>query len=197
MKPYSQACENNKLPILNEISSIFSQCNDVLEIGSGTGQHAIFFAEKLPHLNWHTSDCLENHSGIIEWIVDSSVINVKHPISLNVVSDIWPSTKFSAVFTANTCHIMHWYEVVKMFENVAHILSPCGFFVIYGPFNYQNAYTSESNKNFDEMLRTRDPESGIRDIEMILSLATDNSLELVDDIGMPANNRLLVFVNEN
>tara|TARA_R110002072_G_scaffold93607_5_gene207434 strand:- start:55598 stop:56188 length:591 start_codon:yes stop_codon:yes gene_type:complete len=193
MKPFSQACENNKVPILNEISVYFSECHDLLEIGSGTGQHAVFFAENLSTLLWQTSDCIENHAGIIQWIEDSKLSNVKFPIELNVVNNEWPTICFDGVFTANTCHIMHWHEVVAMFEGVNHILSASGHFIIYGPFNYNSDYTSESNRQFDGMLKERDPGSGLRDFEDLESLAKNNSFSLIQDVAMPANNHLLIF----
>ena len=178
MKPYSQACDNNKTPILNEISLHFSASNDVFEIGSGTGQHAVFFAENQPALRWHTSDRIENHAGIMQWIEESELSNVEFPIELDVVSDAWPTICFDGVFTANTCHIMHWHEVVAMVEGVKRILSADGIFMIYGPFNYNNDYTSDSNRSFDERLRERDPGSGLRDFEDLESLAKNNSLIL-------------------
>jgi len=193
MKPFSQACENNKTPILNEVSSYLAVCKDVLEIGSGTGQHAVFFAENMPALAWHTSDRIENHTGIIEWIDESQLSNVELPIELDVVSYEWPTCCFDGVFTANTCHIMHWHEVVSMFEGVSLILSSGGHFMIYGPFNYNNDYTSDSNRRFDNMLRERDPGSGLRDFESLESLAKNNSFSLLKDVAMPANNRLLIF----
>lgn len=193
MKPYSQACDNNKTPILNEISLHFSASNDVFEIGSGTGQHAVFFAENQPALRWHTSDRIENHAGIMQWIEESELSNVEFPIELDVVSDAWPTICFDGVFTANTCHIMHWHEVVAMVEGVKRILSADGIFMIYGPFNYNNDYTSDSNRSFDERLRERDPGSGLRDFEDLESLAKNNSLILFKDVAMPANNRLLIF----
>ena len=197
MKPYSQACENNKDPILNELAPRLSVCKSVLEIGSGTGQHAVYFSSKMPSLNWHTSDRLENHSGIIEWIDESHLTNVVSPINLHVLNDEWPTEKFDAVFTANTCHIMCWEEVVAMFKGVKNTLGTNGLFVIYGPFNYQGHYTSESNKNFDAVLRSRDPASGIRNFEEVLLLANKNNLDFIDDITMPANNRLLFFKTIN
>lgn len=193
MKPYSQACDNNKAPILNEIYSHFSACNDVFEIGSGTGQHAVFFAENLPALHWHTSDRIENHAGIMQWIEESKLSNIEFPIELDVVSDAWPTIIFDGVFTANTCHIMHWHEVVAMIEGVKRLLSADGIFMIYGPFNYNNDYTSDSNRRFDDMLRERDSGSGLRDFEDLESLAKNNSLILFKDVAMPANNRLLIF----
>ncbi|GJM04816.1 MAG: methylase [marine bacterium B5-7] len=193
MKPFSQACENNKVPILNEISLHLSECHDLLEIGSGTGQHAVFFAENLPALLWQTSDRIENHAGIIQWIEESKLSNVKPPIELNVASSGWPAIYFDGVFTSNTCHIMHWHEVVAMFEGVSRILSVDGHFIIYGPFNYHNNYTSESNRRFDDMLKERDPGSGLRDFEDLELLAKSNSLSLLKDVAMPANNHLLIF----
>ncbi len=193
MKPFSQACENNKIPLLDEISSYFSACNDVFEIGSGTGQHAVFFAESLPALRWHTSDRIENHPGIILWIEESRLSNVESPIELNVDSDAWPTSCFDGVFTANTCHIMHWHEVVAMVQGVKRILSDNGSFMIYGPFNYNNNYTSDSNRRFDDLLKKRDPGSGLRNFEDLELLAKNNSLILFKDVAMPANNRLLIF----
>jgi cyclopropane fatty-acyl-phospholipid synthase-like methyltransferase len=193
MKPYSQACDNNKVPILNELSSYFILCRNVLEIGSGTGQHAVFFAENLPALRWHTSDRIENHVGISQWIEESNLSNIEFPIELDVESDEWPTSGFEGVFTANTCHIMHWNMVVAMVEGVKSQLSTDGLFVIYGPFNYNNDYTSDSNRRFDDMLKERDPGSGLRDFEELESLAKNNSFSLFKDVAMPANNRLLMF----
>ena len=193
MKPFSKACENNKLPILNIISPFFCAGGDVLEIGSGTGQHAIFFADNLPAIRWHTSDRIENHVGIVEWIEESMLPNVEFPLELDVVSDKWPTSIFDGVFTANTYHIMHWHEVVTMVEGVKHILSVDGIFMIYGPFNYNNDYTSSSNRLFDDMLKERDLQSGLRNFEDLESLTKNNSLALYEDVTMPGNNRLLIF----
>ncbi len=197
MKPYSQACENNKIPIFSSLVKWFIDVNHVLEIGSGTGQHAVFFAEQFPSLFWQPSDLLENHPGIIQWIDETQLSNIQYPISLDVKTDVWPDTKFDAVYTANTCHIMHWNEVVTMFEGVSAILSGAGLFIIYGPFNYNNAYTSLSNEHFDRMLRTKDPESGLRNIEDLIALADQNAFSLMEDNDMPANNRLLIFKRNN
>lgn len=193
MKPYSQPCENNKVPILNKIKPLFESCETVFEIGSGTGQHAVFFSEMMPHLLWHTSDRVENHEGIRQWIEGSGLVNIELPVILDVKSDGWPDKRFDAIFTANTCHIMHWHEVVAMFEGVKNILSDNGLFVIYGPFNYGGEFTSESNARFEQWLKERDPESGIRNHEDLIQLANANELTLIDDIAMPANNRLLIM----
>ena len=134
MKPYSKACDNNKQPILNELKSLFCSEQHVLEIGSGTGQHAVFFAEQMPTLFWQTSDCIGNHSGINQWIDEGQLTNIAHPIELDVSNSVWPDRVFDNVFTANTCHIMHWHDVIAMFKGVSKLLTVNGTFVIYGPF---------------------------------------------------------------
>lgn len=191
-KPYSQACENNKRPILDVISPIMMDVSNVLEIGSGTGQHAVFFAEKMPHLRWHCSDVVAHHAGIQCWIDDAALTNVVDPIPLNV-NDLWPQRRFDVVFTANTFHIMAWSEVCRLIEQAPSVLLPKGFLVVYGPFNYQGLHTSDSNRAFDEMLRARDPLSGIRDIETVSEKMMQHGFTLHADHALPANNRCLIW----
>jgi len=197
-KPFSQACENNKQPILDILSNVFSKSKHVLEIGSGTGQHAVFFGQHLPHLIWQTSDLVNNHQGINAWLAESSLDNVQSPIAIDL-NDEWPefthtsNKPFDALYTANTLHIISWPLVVKFFAAIANNLASQGIVCIYGPFNYQGQFTSESNANFDIWLKDRDEQSGIRDIEKILILAGAAGLTLSDEHVMPANNRLLVF----
>jgi len=197
-KPFSQACENNKRPIFDILSKVFSKSEHVLEIGSGTGQHAIFFGQHLPHLTWQTSDLPINHQGINAWLNESTAANVQRPIVVDL-SNTWPESTvtqqqpFDALYTANTLHIISWPLVVKFFEGIADNLASQASICIYGPFNYQGKFTSESNANFDLWLKDRDEQSGIRDIEDILTLASSAGLILIDDHVMPANNRLLVF----
>jgi cyclopropane fatty-acyl-phospholipid synthase-like methyltransferase len=195
-KPFSQACDNNKLPILNILKKVFSSNKHVLEIGSGTGQHAVYFGQYLPHLIWQTSDLLINHQGINTWLDETPANNVQRPIVVDLNHD-WPvpnkNKRFDSVYTANTLHIISWPLVIKFFEGLAQNLTAKANVCIYGPFNYQGRFSSESNANFDLWLKERDINSGIRDIEAILLLATSAGLHLVDDHVMPANNRLLVF----
>ena len=192
-KPFSQSCENNKQPILQIIQTIFQQSTTVWEIGSGTGQHACYFAEKLSHLIWQTTDREENLPGINSWIEDSGLSNLPKSLELNVVDVEWPCQSVDALFTANTLHIMHWQEVECFFAGLAKYLSEKAWVCIYGPFNYNGHYTSGSNLQFDQWLKSCDPQSGIRDFEAIEKLAKAASLELRNDFSMPANNRLLVF----
>jgi SAM-dependent methyltransferase len=186
VKPFSEASERNRGPILEVLKRIFSRTRFVLEIGSGTGQHAAYFAAELPHLVWQASDVAENLPGIREWVSEPP------PIELDVDKE-WPQLDVDAVFSANTCHIMSWPQVERMFAEVGRLLPAYGVFALYGPFNYGGRHTSESNARFDAMLRARDPASGLRDVDDIVRLAALNGLGLEEDNAMPANNRLLVF----
>ena len=194
IKPYSESCEQNKKPILSVISSVLAECSSVLEIGSGTGQHAIYFAEKMPHLQWYTSDCLPYIEGIKAWLSDARLSNVEPPFELDVTSSSWPTFAVDAVFSANTLHIMNDLEVKDLMLGVGELLNPQGHLLIYGPFNYAGCYTSVSNERFDQWLHSRDPLSGIKHFEKIQSLALENGFKLLNDYEMPANNRILRFV---
>jgi cyclopropane fatty-acyl-phospholipid synthase-like methyltransferase len=192
MKPFSEACEQNKIPILNELVRLFADVKRVLEIGSGTGQHAVFFAQAMPHLYWQTSDRPNNHAGIRAWLEESALPNTGWPIDLDVTG-AWPRQSYDGVFSANTTHIMSWPEVQGLFRGVGRVLRSGGCFVVYGPFNFGGAYTSESNQRFDQWLRQRDPQSGIRNFEDLDGLAVKQGLWFQEDIQMPVNNRLLVW----
>ena len=190
-KPFCQACENNKRPILEVLRTVFADARSVLEIGSGTGQHAAFFAAGLPHLIWQTSDVENQHRGIEAWVRE--VDNALSPITLDVSDEDWPVERVDAVYAANTAHIMHWPVAANMFKGIAGILSPGGVFTLYGPFNYGGAYTSPGNERFDQSLRSTDPGMGIRDFEAVDALAESVGMKLVADHAMPANNRILVW----
>ncbi|MCU6435202.1 class I SAM-dependent methyltransferase [Undibacterium sp. Jales W-56] len=193
-KLFSPACERNSAPILDVLKPLLQQSKNLLEIGSGTGQHAVYFGAQMPHLLWQCSDRVEYHSSILAWQAEAGLDNVQPPYTLDVATSKWPGQTFDAVFTANTCHIMAWQEVEMMFAGVSELLTPEGLFCIYGPFNYAGRFTSESNQQFDASLRSQAAHMGIRDIEKIESLANQSGLHLRDDHTMPANNRLLVFV---
>lgn len=190
-KPFSESCVQNREPILAVISSILSESGKLLEIGSGTGQHAVYFAPELPHIDWYTSDQAMYLPGISMWLEEADLRNIHGPIELDVSLSTWPDIRADAVFSANTVHIMHWPDVVAMLSGAGRCLVEGGDLILYGPFNYDSRYTSESNARFDALLRSRDPQSGIRDFEALNELAERNGMSLENDFSMPANNRIL------
>jgi len=193
-KPYSESCDQNRDPILSVIKPLLKDKQSVLEVGSGTGQHAVYFAQHLPHLTWQPSDqktCLE---GIYLWMHEAQLVNVKSPLEFNVTQPKWPEIRVDVIFSANTLHIMHWHEVEAFFAGIKDRLNTNGLLIVYGPFNYNNQYTSESNARFDAWLKARDPHSGIRQFEQLNELAKDQGLSLLEDYAMPANNRILCWM---
>ena len=196
-KLFSPSCERNCLPILQHLlhylQSDVHSSKTVLEIGSGTGQHAVFFAEHMPHLMWQCSDRLENHPSILAWRAEYAGVNVLAPLELDVSCSTWPSQRYDAVFTSNTCHIMAWESVQTMLQGVSGVLQEGGLFLVYGPFNYGGEFTSASNADFDANLKAQAAHMGIRDQERMQQEAALHGLILTDDHAMPANNRLLVF----
>lgn len=193
MLPFSEACERNKRPILARLKSHFARVHHVLEIGSGTGQHAVFFARALPHLVWQPTELAEHLAGLKARCAEEGPENLRPPIALDVASDEWPVTDVDAVFSANTLHIMSWERVGDLFAGVGRVLKDDGVLCVYGPFRYHEVHTSDSNVAFDASLRRRDPHSGIRDFHAVDELAAGSSLAFVVDHEMPANNRLVVW----
>ena len=193
MFPLSEACERNKDPILQVLRGAFASSRSVLEIGSGTGQHAVYFAQHLPRLRWQPSDTGEDLSGLRARIQAEGAANLAPPVELDVRQHPWPVSGIDSVFSANTLHIMGWEAVREFFRGVGALLGPGGVLSVYGPFRYAGRYTSESNAVFDRYLRERDGASGIRDFEAVDELAQQESLQLVGDHDMPAHNRTLVW----
>jgi SAM-dependent methyltransferase len=196
MLPFSAACERNKDPILEVLRVRFADRTQVLEIGSGTGQHAVYFAQELRHLTWHPTEQLAYLADLTERVKLEGPHNLRAPTLLDVRQAVWPVHGVDAMFTANTLHIMSWPEVMALFNGIGTVLVPGGVLCIYGPFRYAGRYTSDSNRDFDRMLQERDPESGLRDIEAVSLLAEQYGLHLDADLDLPANNRLLVFTKE-
>jgi cyclopropane fatty-acyl-phospholipid synthase-like methyltransferase len=193
MKPFAESCEQNRAPILEVLRTELADRSRLLEIGSGTGQHAVYFAPEFPRLVWQTSDVAAMHSGIQAWLDDAALPNVLPPLPLDVCEDEWPQDRYDAVFSANTAHIMAWQQVECFFSRVGRVLETGGVFCLYGPFNYNAQYTSDSNARFDAWLKSRDPLSGVRDFEDLDELARAAGLMLKRDYAMPANNRTLVW----
>ncbi|MGD8615070.1 MAG: DUF938 domain-containing protein, partial [Gammaproteobacteria bacterium] len=181
-------------PILGVLRVELAGRSRLLEIGSGTGQHAVYFAGEFPGLVWQTSDRRDMHAGIEAWLKDAPLPNVLAPLPLDVCVDLWPEAgSYDSVFSANTVHIMAWREVECFIRGVGRVLQAGGVFCLYGPFNYHGVYTSESNARFDAWLKSRDPLSGVRDFEAMDELAREAGLVLQRDHPMPANNRTLVW----
>ena len=196
MLPFSEACERNKAPILEVLRAAFADRTQVLEIGSGTGQHAVHFAAHLPHLTWHPTEQLAYLPDLGARVKLEGPPNLRAPTVLDVNQTVWPLRAADAMFTANTLHIMAWTEVVALYRGLDGVLSRGGVLCVYGPFRYQGRYTSDSNRDFDRMLQERDPLSGLRDIQDLTALAAQYGLRLAADHDLPANNRLLEFVKD-
>lgn len=195
-KPFSDYAERNSGPILDILVKEFTSISRVLEIGSGTGQHAVRFAAALPHLQWQTSDLVENHAGIRAWVNDSGLSNLQLPLALDVRTADIAATSFDAVYSANTSHIMGMPAVERMFDRVGAALTERGLFCLYGPFRQGGEFNTQSNADFHENLRARDPEMGIRHIEVLDELGSRNKLHRLRMYAMPANNHLVVWQKE-
>jgi SAM-dependent methyltransferase len=191
--PFSEACERNQGPILDVLRTAFADRTRVVEIGAGTGQHAVHFARHLPHLAWQPTDQRDGLLGLAGRISAEAPPNVAAPLELDVLREPWPVVTGDAVFSANTLHIMSWPAVEALFAGLRRVLAADGALAIYGPFKYGGGYTAASNATFDAMLRERDPGSGLRDFEAVNALAAAVGFELQADHAMPANNQLLVW----
>jgi SAM-dependent methyltransferase len=191
--PFSEACERNKAPILEVLRPLLAGRSLVLEIGAGTGQHAVHFARHLPHLAWQPTDRAEHLVGLAARIVAEGTPNLHVPFELDVSQVSWPRLEPDAIYSANTLHIMSWPEVEAFFAGIGRALAPGGALAIYGPFRQGDRFNAESNAAFDRSLRERDPASGIRDLEAVDALAAAQGLALRAVHAMPANNQLLVW----
>lgn len=191
--PYSSAAERNRQPILDVLRVLFPAEGTVLEVGSGTGQHAVFFSQNLPGLMWQPTDKEENLSGLETCFLAEGNERILPLLRLDVLSDPWPGRSYDAAYSANTAHIMPWEAVIAMFAGVAAHLVERARFCLYGPFNIEDRFTSPSNAQFDAHLREQDPQMGIRDMAAVENLANLHHMRLEQKIAMPANNFILVF----
>lgn len=191
-KPFSEACERNKAPILACLQPLYAPLCSVFEVGSGTGQHALHFAAAMPHLRWQCSETPAQLEVLHRGLADQTLPNLPPPLAF-AAGQPWPAQTADAVFTANTLHIMGWHEVQQLFDGLAGWLPENGLFTVYGPFNYGGRFTSDSNARFDASLRAADPRRGLRDFEAVDALAHAAGLQLLEDRAMPANNRCLTW----
>lgn len=192
-KPFSPASERNREPIVAVLRMHFADRQRVLEIGSGSGQHAVHFAAALPHLVWQASERTEHVAGLRTWLDEAKLPNTPPPLALDVTDIDWPMSEYDAAFSANTLHIMAWNEVEAMFRGLARVLKHGAIVAIYGPFNREGQLTTESNEAFDRSLKQRAAHMGIRDLAAVDALAATIGLQRIDDHAMPANNRLVVW----
>ncbi len=193
MENFSPSSERNKDAITEQLIQTFADCTQVIEIGSGSGQHIMHFAQQLPDIHWQPTDLADFFPGL-EQNLSVRAANIAAPQQLDLSSVPWlPGKLFDGLFSANTLHIMSWQHVIGFFERAGKQLSQGGRLCVYGPFNYNGEFTSEGNVKLEGWLKGRDPLSGIRDFEAVNQLASDNGFELLDDHTMPANNRLLVW----
>lgn len=188
-----EAAARNKYPILGMLQRLFAEAGTVLEIGSGTGEHAVFFSRHLPHLLWQPSEHGETLTELRQTCEERGGPNLLPPIPLDVAADEWKLDCFDAVFTANTLHILPWPVVTRFFAHVQGVVKPNGLTCVYGPFHYKGGYLSQSSREFDRQLKEQDPEWGIRDFEAVHRVATSRGFDLLEDVPMPANNRILVW----
>ncbi|MBS7459025.1 DUF938 domain-containing protein [Coralloluteibacterium stylophorae] len=192
-RPHAPATSRNRDPILDVLRRHFADRRSVLEIGSGTGQHAVHFAAALPQLTWQCSDRAPNLPGIETWLDHVGLPNTPAPVALDVLADAWPGTRFDAAFSANTLHIMGWDAVRALFDGLDRALEADAVLAVYGPFKRNGAHTSDSNAAFDAMLRGQAPHQGVRDLEAVHGLAAAIGLRPVADVALPANNACLVW----
>jgi SAM-dependent methyltransferase len=195
-KPFAPATERNSRPILDVIREEFRGLKSILEVGSGTGQHAVYFAAELAHVTWQTSDIEVNHAGIQAWLRHAALPNVRDPLSLDVLTAEPPVDTYDAVFSANTAHIMSFTAVEKMFSIVSSVLENAGVFALYGPFRIGGEFNSPSNARFHQSLRQQDAAMGIRHLEDLDRLADMGGMKRARMYAMPANNQLVIWLKD-
>ena len=194
MLPFSQAADNNKDPILEVLRDYFTAPGELLEIGAGTGQHAVWLAPRLPHLGWTPSEQPDYLPALLPRLAAEAADNLHPAIGLRVQDEAaWPDGPFEYMLTVNTFHIMSRDQVSCCIDQACRRLAPGGRFAVYGPFRYSGRPTTDSNRLFDETLRARDPAMGLRDQEWVVARFADHGRALLGDHDMPANNRVLVF----
>ena len=191
MKQFAPSCERNKEPILAVLCEILNARGVILEVGSGSGQHAVHFARGLPHMEWQPSDVAENLPSISAWRAEAGLANLREPLMLDLFADDWPITVAQAVVCINTIHIVSWKAVESLFAGAGRVLAPGGIMYVYGPYRYALRPLEPSNEEFDRWLKARDSRSGVRLFEDVNRLAGQHGLMLTGDRAMPANNRSL------
>jgi cyclopropane fatty-acyl-phospholipid synthase-like methyltransferase len=196
-KPHAPSCDKNRKPLLDCLWPLLKDKINLLEVGSGTGQHAVFMAPKLPHLTWTISDVKDRHRGMSLWLREEPILNIKGPLLYEVgkVPSQFPKSlkRFDVVFTSNTLHILNWEKVKALFKDLNENLEKDTLFITYGAFKFNGKYTTESNKDFDVWLKQKDKNSGLKNFEDVTQNLLENNFSLLENINMPANNNMLVY----
>lgn len=188
------APERNKQPILEVLQRVLPERGTLLEVASGTGQHALYFAQHLRGWTIQPSDVEpENIASIEAHRFEAALPNLLAPVQLDVAAARWPVASASAIFSANLIHIAPWQVALDLFQGAARHLMPEGLLIIYGPFKIGGLHTAPSNQSFDESLRARDPSFGVRDLEAVMAVASSHGLAFSERVAMPANNQTLIF----
>ncbi|MBI3547062.1 MAG: DUF938 domain-containing protein [Gammaproteobacteria bacterium] len=196
MKQFSPSCERNKESILTVLQEVLPASGVVLEIGSGSGQHAAYFARALPQLEWQPSDVAENLPSIRAWRAEAGLPNLREPLLLDLFAEPWPVTSVQALVCINTVHIVSWPGVEKLFTGAGRLLASGAVMFVYGPYRYSTRPLEPSNEEFDRWLKARDAQSGVRLFEDVNALAHENGLMLAGDRAMPANNRSIWWIKK-
>ncbi len=191
--PFAPAAERNRAPIGEVLATVLPERARVIEIGAGTGQHAVAFSRALPIASWLATDQEPAIPGLRARIRAEGPPGMPEPLPLDVTTGPWPAGPFDAAFTANTCHIMNWEAVCAMLAGVSQILAPAGIFLVYGPFMRDGRHTSDGNARFHRELGRQNPEQGLRALEALESEALRHQLVLEQVFSMPANNLTLLF----
>ena len=193
MQGYSQAAENNKVPIADIMGRHLPADAFVLEIGSGAGQHALHMTHAFPGITWLPSE----QEAVVPILRANLALyesnNIQPPLVLDLADFTWSGDRVDAVYAANVMHIVSESLGERLVQLAAEALKPLGLLVLYGPYKYNGQFTTESNASFDQWLKDRDPASGIRDFEALMATAKCTGLTLTQDHAMPANNQMLIF----
>ncbi len=192
-KPYAPAYDRNRDPILSVLHRVLPEQGQVLEIGSGTGQHAAFFSAALPHLQWLPSDLPPRLSGITQWCDQSGNDKCLAPVAIDLLRASLSLPRSDAIVCINIVHIVAWAGVQNLFKAARDCLSPGQVLYLYGPYRYADRPFEPSNEEFDRWLKVRDPLSGVRDFDAVRDLAASCAFDLSLDLPMPSNNRSLCF----
>lgn len=188
-KSHSPSYERNRDPILAVLRDVFAQTQSVLEIGSGSGEHAVYFAQHLAHLSWQPTNRPDELDSVEAWVEEAGLENLRAPLELDLFDELEARVEPDAIVAINVIHIAPWAATERLFELAENLLAPGGLVYLYGPFRYAERALEPSNEDFDGWLRARDPASGIREFEAVTAIAEAHGFLRVEDRAMPANNR--------